>query len=154
MLTPERLLRLMIEVIFILLGILVIWLGLARTMVGALGKLDAGDFAGASGRADAGDIARGFSVGGTVACGRGRRAGRSGSYRINSYYAAALRSKVPRRRTLLGSWLSICFRYNSRHRQLVLKFGIQLRRSSTIIEKIKEKVRVQGIQSICHAGQR
>ena len=30
MLTPERLLRLMIEVIFILLGILVIWLGLVR----------------------------------------------------------------------------------------------------------------------------
>jgi hypothetical protein len=30
MLTPERLLRLMIEVIFILLGLLVIWLGLAR----------------------------------------------------------------------------------------------------------------------------
>src|SRR6267143_4205245 len=30
MLTPERLLRLMIEMIFILLGILVIWLGLVR----------------------------------------------------------------------------------------------------------------------------
>jgi hypothetical protein len=30
MLTPERLLRLMIEVIFILLGILVIWLGVER----------------------------------------------------------------------------------------------------------------------------
>src|SRR5713226_9251483 len=30
MLTPERLLRLIIEVIFILLGFLVIWLGLAR----------------------------------------------------------------------------------------------------------------------------
>jgi hypothetical protein len=30
MLTPERLLRLIIEVIFILLGILVVWLGLAR----------------------------------------------------------------------------------------------------------------------------
>jgi hypothetical protein len=30
MLTPERLLRLMIEVIFILLGLLVIWLGLVQ----------------------------------------------------------------------------------------------------------------------------
>jgi hypothetical protein len=30
MLTPERLLRLTIELIFVLLGILVIWLGLAR----------------------------------------------------------------------------------------------------------------------------
>jgi hypothetical protein len=30
MLTPERLLRLMVEVIFILLGFLLIWLGLAR----------------------------------------------------------------------------------------------------------------------------
>jgi len=30
MLTPERLLRLMIEAIFLLLGVLVIWLGLSR----------------------------------------------------------------------------------------------------------------------------
>src|SRR6059036_2860292 len=30
MLTPERLLRLMIELIFVMLGLLVVWLGLAR----------------------------------------------------------------------------------------------------------------------------
>ena len=86
MLTPERLLRLMIELIFIMLGGLIAWLALVRHIAVdrhgvswlilsvaliLLGKLDARSFSFASGNSDAGDFARALLVGRANAGGRG-----------------------------------------------------------------------------------
>src|SRR5260370_32853651 len=99
MLTPERLLRFMIELIFVLLGSLVVWLGLARRIYGpaqcrmvdsqrgadpmglaralqagpvvvALAELDARAFARSSGRPHACDFPRAVCLGWSDAGGR------------------------------------------------------------------------------------
>src|SRR5260370_40720272 len=97
--TPERLLRFMIELIFVLLGSLVVWLGLARRIYGpaqcrmvdsqrgadpmglaralqagpvvvALAELDARAFARPSGRPQACDVPRAVCLGWSDAGGR------------------------------------------------------------------------------------
>ena len=99
MLTPERLLRLMIELIFVLLGGLLMWLGLAGPahcrlvssqrgvdlvglaravqpgpVVVALAKLDTRVVSRTAGRPHARDFARAISLGWSDARGRGRTA--------------------------------------------------------------------------------